>query len=234
MKADKNAGGAEKRSTMAFYPELAEGKGAFDFVRDWLETKRAETAPCTYEFYAYSTHKLIEHLGPLADEPLAQITKNDLLKFRNALVASGLAAKTVNIHLKAVRMLFKAARRYSLIGEDSGEFVASVRSRSSGSKRSFTVPQLRAVLALADPEWRSLVVFGLCTGQRLGDLARLTWDAIDLQKNVLRLRTAKTDRLLAIPLAAPLRRHIESLERPIDPIAPLHPRAFGTVGPKVL
>jgi hypothetical protein len=31
-KADKNAGGAEKRSTKAFYPELAEVKGAFDLL----------------------------------------------------------------------------------------------------------------------------------------------------------------------------------------------------------
>ena len=32
MKADRNAAGAEKRSTKAFYPELAEGKGAFDLL----------------------------------------------------------------------------------------------------------------------------------------------------------------------------------------------------------
>jgi len=32
MKADENAMGAKKRSTKAFYPELAEGKGAFDLL----------------------------------------------------------------------------------------------------------------------------------------------------------------------------------------------------------
>jgi integrase len=148
----------------------------------------------------------------------------------SALAATGLAAKTVNIHLKAARMLFKAARRDSLIAEDPGEFVSTIRSRSSGVKRSFTPEQLRAVLSLANPEWRSLVVFGLFTGQRLGDLARLTWSAIDLQKNQLRLHTGKTDHYLPIPLAVPLRRDIENLERPIDPMAPVHPRAFAIVG----
>jgi hypothetical protein len=32
MKADENAAGAKKRSTKAFYPELAEGKGSFDLL----------------------------------------------------------------------------------------------------------------------------------------------------------------------------------------------------------
>jgi hypothetical protein len=32
MKADKNAAGTEKRSTKAFYPELAERKGSFDLL----------------------------------------------------------------------------------------------------------------------------------------------------------------------------------------------------------
>ena len=28
---------------------------------------------------------------------------------------------------------------------------------------------------VADPEWQSMILFGLYTGQRLGDVARLTW-----------------------------------------------------------
>ena len=43
MKADKNAGEAEKRSTKAFYSELAEGKGAFDLLH--LLRKAEPAAP---------------------------------------------------------------------------------------------------------------------------------------------------------------------------------------------
>ena len=43
MKADKNAAGAEKRSAKAFYPELAEGKGAFDLLH--LLRKAEPVAP---------------------------------------------------------------------------------------------------------------------------------------------------------------------------------------------
>ena len=43
MKADKNAAGAEKRSAKAFYPELAEGRGAFDLLH--LLRKAEPVAP---------------------------------------------------------------------------------------------------------------------------------------------------------------------------------------------
>ena len=43
MKADKNAAGAEKRSAKAFYPELAEGRGAFDLLH--LLRKSEPVAP---------------------------------------------------------------------------------------------------------------------------------------------------------------------------------------------
>jgi integrase len=202
------------------------------FAETWLETKKAEAAPRTLEFYCKSAKKLLSYFGPLADDPLSEITKNDLIKFRNALSALGLASKTVNHHLKCSKMIFRAAWRDGVLSEDPAEFVASVRSPKNSrtpSKRPFSIPQLRAVLSLADPEWRSLVLFGLYTGQRLGDIARLRWSNIDLNRDELRLVTAKTSKSMIIPLASPLRRHIEKMPSSDDPQTPLHPRACATV-----
>jgi hypothetical protein len=54
------------------------------------------------------------------------------------------------------------------------EFVEAVRKeRGIKIKRPFTLPGLRSVLALANDEWRSMILFGLYTGQRLGDIATL-------------------------------------------------------------
>jgi hypothetical protein len=63
----------------------------------------------------------------------------------------------------------------------------------------------------------------LHTGQRLGDIARLTWSNVDLDKNKIRFVTQKS-RVMTLPMAAPLRKHIESLPAGDDPGAPLHPR----------
>jgi integrase len=86
--------------------------------------------------------------------------------------------------------------------------------------------ELQAILAVADPEWRSLLLFGLYLGQRLGDLVTLGWNNIDLERGEVRLVTSKTFRTMIIPMAPPLRAHIESLPVSDDPQGPLHPRAF--------
>jgi len=125
-------------------------------------------------------------------------------------------------------MLFKAAKRDGFVSENPVEFVEPLKSRDNdeAGRRPLTIPEIRAVLAVADPEWQSLIKFGLYTGQRLGDLARLTFANIDLDQDVIRLVTGKTGKRLAIPIARPLRGHLESLSWPDDPKAPIHPRAF--------
>ena len=85
------------------------------------------------------------------------------------------------------------------------------------------------MLAVAGAEWQSLIKFGLYTGQRLGDLATLTWAQINLERDEITLTTRKTGKRLLIPVAAPLREHILSLPAADDPRGPVHPRAFETV-----
>jgi integrase len=74
-----------------------------------------------------------------------------------------------------------------------------------------------------------LIKFGLYTGQRLGDLALLTWSQIDLVRAEIRLTTRKTDKQLLIPIAEPLRDHLLTLPAADNPRAPVHPRAHATV-----
>src|ERR1700757_3243831 len=98
-------------------------------------------------------------------------------------------------------------------------------------RRPLTIPEIQSVLSVADPEWQSLIKFGLYTGQRLGDLALLTWDNVDLERNEIRLVTRKTDKSLTIPISSPLQAHIMSLRDSLDGpgTTPLHHRAFETV-----
>jgi hypothetical protein len=63
-------------------------------------------------------------------------------------------------------MMFKSARRDSVITEDPTEFVEPVRrERASKIKRPFTLAELRSILDLASDEWRSMILFGLYSGQ---------------------------------------------------------------------
>jgi len=84
-------------------------------------------------------------------------------------------------------------------------------------------------MAVADPEWQSLIRFGLYTGQRLADLPLLTWENVDLARNEIRLITRKTGKRLTIPMSVPLRQHLLFLPAGGSADMPIHPRAFGAV-----
>jgi integrase len=84
-------------------------------------------------------------------------------------------------------------------------------------------------MGVADPEWQSLIRFGLYTGQRLADLSLLTWENVDLDRKEIRLVTRKTGKRLTIPMSAPLRQHLLSLRGGELAAAPIHPRAFEAV-----
>jgi integrase len=198
------------------------------FAQSRLAAKKLEVSRRSFDFYAGTVAKFQRFLGPRVDMPIDQITKTDLVDYRNDL-AKNLSPRTVNHDLSALKTLFLAARRDGVISENPAEFVEPIRSRTSRTpRRAFSLPELRAVLSVADPEWRSMILFGLYTGQRLSDIAQLTWSNIDLEKGELRLVTQKTGKTLLLPLAGPLQRHLESLPSADQPNIALHPRACQT------
>jgi integrase len=195
------------------------------YVEDWLKIKEPETAPATVAGYRKSTSKFIDYLGTAADRDISEITRTHIAEFRNAL-AKKISPGTVNFDLKTLRMLFRSARRDGYILENPAEFAKPVKRAQDQTRRPFTVSEIQDILRLADPEWQSLIKFGLYTGQRLTDLASLTWNNIDLDKNQIRFVARKTGKTVLLPIATPLRNHILTLPASDDPKGPVHERAY--------
>jgi hypothetical protein len=81
---------------------------------------------------------------------MGKITKQDVVAFRHSLVGQ-VSAKIVNYDLKALKMLFKSARRDSTITGGPTEFFEAVgKERGAKIKRPFTLPEFRSVLDLAN------------------------------------------------------------------------------------
>lgn len=195
-------------------------------VEGWIARKEPETAPATMSLYRGATTLFLDFLGPRAELDVAAITATDIVKFRNQL-SKKLAAGTVNLKVKTLRMVFKAAHRDGLISENPAEHVDTIKKEAGrAARRPFTVEELRTVLAIASPEWASMIRFGLYTGQRLSDLAALTWENIDTEHGEIRLLTRKTGRRMVIPMAQPLKEHVESLDAGDSPSQPIHPTAY--------
>ena len=199
-----------------------------DFARKWLANRRVETSPATFGRYEQVVGKWLAFLGDDADHGLEELSKNQILAFRDAEIARS-AVMTANTKLKIIKMILRSARLEGYLLQDPAEGVKTVKNRTEVSRRPFSIDELRAVLDVADGEWTSLIKFGLYTGQRLGDLSLLTWAQIDLERDEVRLTTRKTGKSLLIPIAAPLREHLLMLPSGDNPRSPVHPRAFEIV-----
>ena len=98
-----------------------------------------------------------------------------------------------------------------LIAENPAETIGRVREfddQHQDKRRPFTFPELQAVLKVADPEWRSMILLGAYTAGRLADIALLRWANIDLAGAEIRFVSRKTGKTAIIPLSGPLLDHI--------------------------
>jgi len=195
-----------------------------DFGDRWLASKKAEVSDATHVFYDIAYRKFLKHLGPKADSALFKVTKDDIQRWRDGM-AEKLAPTTVNHNLKFIRMFFAAAKREGNVADNPAEDVPILKRTVKTTRRPFTLAELKTLLKAADTEWRSMILFGLYTGQRLGDIARLSWDQIDLEAKEIRLQTSKTGRHQKIPIPPPLLKHIEVLRKGKSGEPFLHPRA---------
>jgi integrase len=69
------------------------------------------------------------------------------------------------------------------------------------------------------------VLFGLYLGQRLGDLAKLTWRAVDLNSGEIAFTAHKTGRRIVLPLVQPLADYLASLPAGDNANAHIFPNA---------
>jgi integrase len=201
---------------------------ARSYFESWLTRKKPETAPSTHVFYCGKARLFLTWLNDRAEHQLFTLTTADVVDFR-ASEATRVNPSTVNHAIKVLRMIFEDAKRDGILADNPADGIRPVKRSSAPSRRPLTLPEIKQILTVANDEWRSLILFGLYTGQRLGDLARLTWANIDLQLDELRLATSKTGRRQIIPIVPPLRGHIETLPAGDDPSQPLHPNAFNSV-----
>jgi integrase len=204
------------------------------FFAGWLERRKHEVSHSSLSRYSSVVRDFLEFLGPeKAGEDLSLLSRADIRAFRDY-QASRLSATSANFSVAIVRNALKAAIREGLVTENVAgvDFIDPIkRPNDNHKRRAFTVAELQKLLTANEgTEWKGLILAGLYLGQRLGDIAKLTWANVDLANSEISVTTLKTGRTQIIPIAGPLLRYItEELQTPDDdPKAPLFPRAFAS------
>lgn len=236
-RVQKTTGTANKREAQKLADKMEEESGieppapavtAASWVESWIAANNGALSDSSFLAYSHRTNHFLKWLGARSSAPLPSITKADIIAYRTDLLKQ-IAPSTVNLGVKILRMMFEAARREKVIPENPAADLKTLKHEGKVDRRPFTMAELQALLKVAEGEWRSMILFGVYTGQRLNDIALLTWSNIDTEGREVRFRAKKTGRFMAIPLAGPLTRHLAALPRPADGSKHIHPDSAAAV-----
>jgi integrase len=175
------------------------------WLQSWLASKAGSTAKATFSKYSQVVGSFLLHLGSRAGAHLASVSPTDISTFRDKLAAEGRSPKTVNLAKSVLNIAFELARRRGMIPFNPAAAVDSLRSsRADGpsGKESFSDAELAALVSAADGDWRGAILLGATSGLRLGDIAGLRWESVDLDGRLLRVVTGKTGKVVVVPIHA--------------------------------
>jgi integrase len=193
----------------------------------WLQAKAIEVGESTATRYKPIIERFAEFLGEARNKrDVSTLHASEIARFRDH-EAKERSRATANLSLKVLRVCLGEAVRQGLVASNPAARVKLLKSTKESKRRAFTLSEIKRILKACgdDQEWRGLVLFGLYLGQRLGDLAKLTWRAVNLETGEIAFTTRKTERRIVLPLVQPLADYLASLAVSDNPNAFIFPRA---------
>jgi integrase len=192
----------------------------------WLQAKAIEAEESTHDRYKRIIERFTDFIGAKAKRDLSTLQASDITRFRDS-EAKALSHSTANLSLKVLRVCFGEAVRQGLLTVNPAVRVNFLKSAKESKRRAFTLSEIKRILKAAgdDSEWRGLVLFGLYLGQRLGDLAKLTWRAVNLDQGEIAFTAKKTGRRIVLPLVQPLSDYLSALPASDNPNAFIFPNS---------
>jgi integrase len=178
-----------------------------DFFTNWLAGKKLSTKDSTFFHYRSAISAFLDGLGSRADKSLSSLSPGDIEKFRDSRTRTGVSAATVRQDVKAIHSVLSTARRQGLILYNPAEAIDLPRSKSL-AREVFTPDEVRTLLEVAPPQWKTAILLGYYTGQRISDVVSLSWDKVDLAEGVIFYTQTKTGRRVEVPIHSELETHL--------------------------
>jgi integrase len=165
-----------------------------EFADRFLDHQKARTKPLTHKQQEATVRLyIVPSIGKLLlDEVDTEVVDRLSTEWRN----QPSEPKTVNTRLGTLRRMLSLAKDWKFIPEiPSIDFL----DESDSTPRWLTDAECALLLEQAEPQWRSMMLVGLRTGLRIGELRGLQWGDVDLSRRIIQVR--RTD---------PGRRHMDA------------------------
>lgn len=197
---------------------------AKQWFESWLRSEQGAVSGKSLERYSQIITRFLGSLGPKANARLATISTNDIVKFRDELLAGGRTPATVNHAVrKILKRPFKIALEEGLIDRNPVAAVRLLRG-STVEKGVFTPSHVSRLIEAAEGDWRGLILTAYYTGARLKDVATLTWANVDLvERHTIDFVQGKTGAKVRIPIHPQLEEYLLALPSSDSHRAPIFP-----------
>lgn len=176
-----------------------------EHLTQWLETRPSRRINIRY---SKAIRSFLAFLGADQEMPLDAVTEAQARNFM-AKQLELLRSGTVGIYLHGLRSAFQQAVDQRLFPYNPFKGVTPrIRNRVDAAvKRAFTMDEVRRLTELLPGEWPDMIRVCLYTGgQRLGDIASLKWEQINLEGGLISMTTQKTKRRMNKPVITPLKK----------------------------
>lgn len=194
-------------------PTVSERQRLADYATSWLRSKLPTLKAATRAHYASVLDNFV--VPKLGDYYLDAITPDDLVAWREEMIASGVRPATVNSRARVLRTVLREAALDDLVQRDPTRRLHAVRDvRTIENRNCLSAAELGRFLEAAQqhtPQWHAFFLVLAFTGLRFGEASALRWEDIDESAGVLRverahwkgkLDTTKTGRTRVVPLTS--------------------------------
>jgi integrase len=207
------------------------------WFEEWLASK-TRVSPGLKKRYQFAAAFFLKYLGPGSENRfLDSINERDIRGFAAQLKAQGRAGATVRriVHSDLANGFHRALKlgkiRFSPIAGVEPEKDEPAFGQQS-PRRTFTPQEVAQLVKTArGTDWAGAVLFAYTTGARLGDVANLCWNSIDLENRVVAFRQRKTRTRNSRETVVGLHENFEvwllHSRAPDDPQGPVFPQLAG-------
>ena len=179
---------------------LGEAYGAFA-----KSPRRRQLKKPSLEQYAMMLESLCKQFGK--DTLMNRITRNAANEYAE-IIGERLSNLTFNNYIAKIAHVWDVLATQNKMQVNPWRGIV-YKSDDSVSREPLTDEEIRKVKELSvgehRPEKLLLIIIGENTGMRIGDCAALKWQDIDIPNNIIRVKTEKTGKKVAIPILKKLR-----------------------------
>ena len=153
---------------------------------DWLRQKRVTISPGTLVTYTWGAERAKQDIGKMK---VVDVSPDTLVALRELWVEEGYKKNTIAKIESPLRMaLAMAVRNRHLSANPFDKLLSHEAVRADAkTKRALTSDEIQRLLAAAPEEWYAHFAFLTFTGLRFTESAKLRWDDVDFDRQVVRV-----------------------------------------------